>query len=77
MRKHGKPTEAVSWIGASGRWGKWHATDAAGSFTLCGQVVVLMQGDGSPRSGELRQVTCQRCKRALQPANRAKDPGHD
>lgn len=66
MHKHGKPTEAVAWMGASGRWGKWHATDADGSFTLCGQVVVLMQGDGSPRSGELSHVTCQRCRRAMQ-----------
>lgn len=68
MDKHVKPIDAVAWIGVSGRWSKWHGTDADGVFTLCGRAVVLMQGDGSPQSGEISKINCRRCLQALQPS---------
>ena len=67
MDKHVKPAEAVAWVGGSGHWGKWHGTDADGVFTLCGHVVALMTADGSPQSGEISQINCRRCLRAMQP----------
>ncbi len=30
-------------------WGKWHYTEGNGSFTACGQAVIIFAVDGSPQ----------------------------
>lgn len=43
-------------------WGKWHYTEGNGSFTACGEPVVLFAVDGSPQEKvDLKKVTCKRC----------------
>ena len=43
-------------------WGKWHYTEGNGSFTACGEPVVIFAVDGSPQEkDDLKKVTCKRC----------------
>ena len=54
-------TRLVSRLFNEPDWGKWHYTEGNGSFTACGQPVVLFEVDGSPQEHSVDRVTCRRC----------------
>ncbi len=58
----GQFEQAVRWVGSSGAWSRWHATDSNALHTACGKVVILMSADGSPEHSEIEDVDCSVCK---------------
>lgn len=60
---------AIRWVTKESKhdsyWGKWHLIKSGEVFTACGKVVKLFESDGSPQEGELSQVTCKQCLRAI------------
>lgn len=46
-------------------WSKWHLAKAGEAFTVCGQIVVLFEVDGSPQEGQINSVNCKHCSKAI------------
>lgn len=66
---HDGELTAIRWVIKESKhdssWGKWHLIKAGEAFTACGKVVKLFESDGSPQEGNLSQVTCKQCLRAM------------